>query len=275
MISRVKRLYEQPDPRGHLIGSIGSAYGHRRGRAVFKRNLEVIREAHAWLKGRRILILGTGPSAAALSKAIVGTYDFVVLLNHAIQFAPILKAFGLLPDAMGFFSQDKKRIIEASPWLSLSDIPKSHCIFMPDCPYSVFFMDLYRVPLTLVGGFVPYLKAHVNPAAFVAVRGWNFVYTPVPVNPVQLKRSFASFMDGTDPSPVILPYTSVFSAIPLYSFFRPATISLLGCDLTGPLFTLYPMEEVFSHLQSMLSNYGIGLTNRSSELLSDHALLGV
>lgn len=272
MISRLKRVFDQPDPRGHLIASIGAVYGHRRSRAVFKQNLEVIREAHASLKGKRILILGTGPSAAALSKGIVGAYDFVVLLNHAIQYSPILKAFGLPPDALGFFSQDKKRVIEVSPWLSLSEIPRSKCIFMPDFPQSVFFVDLHRIPLTLIGGFVPYQKVHVNPAAFVAVRGWNYVYTPVPVDPVLLERAYKSFMDRTDPSPVTLPYSSAFSAITLYSFFRPATISLIGCDFTGPLFSRYPMEEVFSFLQSMLSNYGIGLTCLSSELLSSDAL---
>jgi len=274
VISRIKSLYKHPDPRGYLLATIGSAYGHRRGQAVFKQNLAVISKAHAWLKGKRILILGTGPSAAALNKDTVGAYDFVVLLNHAINLAANLKAYGLPSDALGFFSQDRSRITEVSRRLTTSGIPKCRSIYMPDYPYSVISMDIHRVPVTLLGGFKPFRKAYVNPNPSGFARGgWHFLYTDTPISPRQLERAYAGFMDSTCQSPAILPYTGAFSAILFYSFFRPANISLIGCDFTGAYFSIEPMKDTFSLVQSVLSSYGIGLTNRSSELLSDDAML--
>jgi hypothetical protein len=270
MPPKSNNFYSRPDPIGYVIGSIGSRYGHRRGRVVFNRNISVIRKEHAWLKGKRVLILGTGPSAASLSKPLVEPYDFVVLLNHALQFAPMLKAFGIPPGAMGFFSQDKKRIIQASKWLTLSDIPKERCIYVPDFPYSVVNMDLHRIPLTLLSGFIPYLKSYVKPAASGSAGEWHFVYTPVPVDPSAIERAYTRYMEGTSPCPIILPYSGAFTAIPLYSSFRPVSITLIGCDFNGPYFSAHPMEETFTILRSMLRKQGIELENRSSDLASQN-----
>jgi hypothetical protein len=253
------------DPVGKLLTEAGSFYGHSRGKLVAHKNLQEINKAHSSLNGKKILILGTGPSSAALTKSQIDQFDHIILLNLAIKYVPILLAFGKTVNKLHFFCTDRNRILKAGPWLKLHQLPKQNCIFFPDYPYSVFRLDLHRIPSILLCGLKKYRKAYIDDDPN-ATRGWHYLYTNTPINEKQIMQEYINYMHQRG-SPILLPYSVVFSAITFYSFFRPSLIHMLGCDFSGPYFSLEPMDETFQFVRSLLASFDIPLENLSTAQL--------
>ena len=263
MISKLFRVFG-PDPVGKSLAEVGSFYGHLRGKLALANNFLQLKKTHSFLSGKKILLLGTGPSSAAIAKNFIDQYDYVVLLNLAVKYTPVLLTFGKTGEQLGFFCCDRNRILEASPWLKLHKLPRYNCVFFPDYPYSALRFDLSRVPAVLLCGLKGFRKAYVRDDA-AGTQGWHYLYTDTPIDEAIITRKYNAYMNQHGFPPYI-PYSVAFSAITFYSFFRPSLIHMLGCDFTGP-FVVEPMDETFQFVRSLLESFNIPLENISSTQL--------
>lgn len=252
------------DPSGKLLAELGSFYGHFRGKIIAHQNLKRLMVANSCLTGKRILILGTGPSSAAISKKLIDQYDHIILLNLALKYVPTLLVFGKTVEHLHSFCSDRNRILEVSPWQKLHLLPRHNCIFFPDYPYSVLRHDLSRSPSVLLCGFKKYRKAFVCDDHNTP-RGWHFLYTDTPIDEILIAQEFHGYMHHKK-FPPLLPYSVVFSAITFYSAFRPSLVHLLGCDFSDG-FSLEPMDDTFRFVCSLLEPYDIPLENMSGTQL--------
>jgi len=255
-------FFKFPDLCGFILALAGSYYGHFRGKITIQTNFKRARHSHEWLKNKRILIIGTGPSATALSKPLIKDYDYLVFLNLAIKFSPTILHYGISPQSVGFFTADRHRILQVKSWLRLVNIQRNNCIYLPDYPQSMIFFDINKIHALPLTGFKKFRKAFVSNSNKNCKGGWHMLYTETPINSENLKSDYDKYMKSNE-FPALCPYSSVFSAIMFYSLFRPIKIDLIGCDFTGE-FTVEPMQETFELVSNLLSSYGIQLSNKSS-----------
>lgn len=244
---------------GYIFALIGSVYGIARLSNVSDKNCKIIHSAHQHLNGKKVLILGSGPSASSISSDYVKNFDHIVLLNHAISMVPYLLGNGFTKNQLSFFCADRKRIIEVSRSLKKASLPHSNAIFFPDFPYSILFFDLNSIPALLIGGWKKWNANYIGP---YRRQGWQLSYNEIPMLENDVKASFDRFMSSDQLKPPYMPYTVAFCCILFFSLYRPRVIRLLGCDFSGD-FQTYPVYETFDTLVSWLNNYRILLVNDS------------
>ena len=249
-------LYEQPIR--FVLTFLASFYGHLR--LNKSKSIQKVCDNYRFLKGKRVLIIGTGSSIDQVNKIYLKNYDHVFLLNKSIKIYNEKKFLFFDKKKFSFFCADRHRIDQLSKEINNSDIDIIRRIYFPDYPLSILKTDLRRQKLSIIGGHKSW-KINYSGFGIGNLFGWHMFYPDDPFDKEIMAQEIKNWIDYNK-DPVYVPYSVVFGCITFIAGFKPNNIDLIGCDFTGN-FIFKPMHETFTFLADELLKYKINLTNKS------------
>ena len=250
-------LYEQPIR--FLLTYILSIYGHCR--LSNNKNLGTVIKEYSFLRNKKILIVGSGPSIKFINKELIKKYDHIFLLNGSI--VHFIKNKDIHKDKYqySFYCTDRLRIDQYSKEIAESGISSKRKIFFPDYPYSILRTDLRNQKLSLIGGHKPWNTKYEG-YGIGNLLGWHMFYVSTdPINKEKFSKDLKNWISELK-YPIYIGYTVAFSCITFVSGFKPKSIDLIGCDFSDT-FTYMPINETFDLLKNELIKYDIELSNKS------------
>lgn len=219
-------------------------------------------------RGKRVLVVGTGPSAERLNEEMISKYDSVYLINHAIK-NPIFAASKNHLTPLAWYSADVDRFNQLFGYLrSRPDVPR---IFAPFMDSAILFAPLLR-----------------NDNSYLIVKVMN--YSLIHFLYLFLQILFAGYYPGTKHESVSvcalsylsdenkpLPVMGYSSALSLCLFLAKIgyhSIDLIGCDFSSGRSAIHvdlgsanfgdtDTSERFKLISSSLKEKGINLQNLS------------
>jgi hypothetical protein len=89
-------------------------------------NVRCLEKLKSDIRGHRVLVLGTGPSARLVQSDVVAAFDSVVAINHALK----LHAFSLVPrEKRFFFCADENRLLQLFSCGFFRELPKQKKLY--------------------------------------------------------------------------------------------------------------------------------------------------
>lgn len=200
---------------------------------VINKNKRFLRDLNREIKGKNILIIGSGQTNQNLDKIIQNeNYQVIVFINHSIKLANNTFKLNLKNKIFIWFTGDFGRYKEIItyqekyknkvkfcihtgllPWYYPTNIKlfKNKFIYLP--PNNIFFKKVLKSKI--IGKFLPMIL-DVN------------IYSIKSIS-----NSIEKYLGGDSQKIPIIPHSSFFAAILLMCKNNVKTITHIGCDLQG------------------------------------------
>jgi hypothetical protein len=223
--------------------------------------------------GRRVLIVGSGPSVDQVDKEYFRSFDAIIFLNHAIKFCESY-------ETSFFFSTDIKvvKIICREVYGKIFGcLGRDRCILAP-----IFFQQVvglskrFSASFSWIGPGRTGVKVHLSSSLFL-----NVFRVPVTayLSPKQpLMRDLEDWDCAKDQVLAfpVMEDSSALSAVLFASKYKPSSVYLIGCDFSAgrsallsahdPAHASNPFERAsakFEEVKAFCNDLGVPVVNES------------